>query len=155
MRFILTLILAVSLIGCGNKHTQAVSDDQIMAVYHKLIVANNLPELKEVIIESKDQTINASVQYADNTITLNQGMLDVIQNEDEMAMVIGHELAHRTMGHSADVYNAELKADKLGLEYAVKAGYDKCKAAQQLWHLEGGGDHPYPEVRYAATGCPK
>ncbi len=71
-------------------------------------------------------------------------MLNEIRTEDELAGVIGHELAHRTMGKQKG--NIEVKADTLGFEYIVKAGYDKCKAAQFLLSADETG-------RFAATGC--
>ncbi len=151
MKFIYVLIAAIALSGCGH----VLSDDVIMSTYEKIITANKLPELKSVIIERKDENISASIQYADNTVTLSQGMIEETKNADELAFVIGHELAHRTMGKQTDTYAAELRADKLGMEYAVKAGYNKCAAAQIIWSFEGGVTHPEDDVRYAATGCPK
>lgn len=52
-----------------------------------------------------DDTVNA---YADgNKIYITQGMMDFASNDDELALVIGHELAHNAMRHiSAKRLNA-------------------------------------------------
>lgn len=81
---------------------------------------------------------NAINAYADGrNITLTSGMMDFVESESELALIIGHELAHNTMGHvrkSVTNYIVTLggtrftrpfesEADYVGLYYMVRAGY--------------------------------
>lgn len=76
--------------------------------------------------------------YADGrNITVTSGMMDFTATDDELAMIIGHELAHNSMGHIRKIIsnrilsgNAtrftrpfESEADYVGLYYQVRAGY--------------------------------
>lgn len=76
--------------------------------------------------------------YADGrNITVTSGMINFTANDDELAMIIGHELAHNSMGHIRKIIgnrilsgNAtrftrpfESEADYVGLYYQVRAGY--------------------------------
>lgn len=81
---------------------------------------------------------NAINAYADGrNITLTSGMMDFVESENELALIIGHELGHNTMGHirkSVTNYIVSLggtrytrpfesEADYVGLYYMVRAGY--------------------------------
>lgn len=76
--------------------------------------------------------------YADGrNITITSGMMNFAQSDSELALIIGHELAHNTMGHirksvgnfilsfGATRYTRpfESEADYVGLYYLVRAGY--------------------------------
>ncbi len=76
--------------------------------------------------------------YADGrNITVTSGMMNFAANDDELAMIVGHELAHNSMGHIRKILgnrilsgNAtrftrgfESEADYVGLYYQVRAGY--------------------------------
>jgi len=84
---------------------------------------------------SQSSVVNA---YANGKrITFTSGMVNFAESDDELAMIIGHELAHNTMGHIrksitnlvlsglATRYTRpfESEADYVGLYYMVRAGY--------------------------------
>ena len=108
-----------------------------------------------VLVESA--LVNA---FADGTkIIVTTGMLDFCANETELALVIGHEIAHNALGHADDVrlrrvldalyaaqtgYRAQLEAtatqftfskdfetsaDYVGLYIAARAGHDIRRVA--------------------------
>ncbi len=115
---------------------------------------------------------NNNVVNAYNTgtaIVIYQGIIDACQNDDQLALVIGHEIAHTTLMHftlpyGVDVNNTsimEAQADKMGAFYVLKAGWDVCKA-RQYWNNQIsvygdyiGGDHPNYAYRYQQldVGC--
>lgn len=91
-------------------------------------------------------------------IVVNKGLLDEIRSDDELAVIIGHEMGHITANHvfEASTYmmgakvsgnksiksqgfrdsftvGQETEADKIGILYAALAGYDPL-AASQLWN---------------------
>lgn len=71
-------------------------------------------------------------------ITVTTGMLDFTESDDELALILGHELAHNTMGHIRKVIGNfilsgfatrytrpfELESDYVGLYYMVRAGFN-------------------------------
>ncbi len=84
---------------------------------------------------SSSAAINA---YADGrNITVTAAMIDFTQSDDELALVVGHELGHNTMGHIRKIIGNyivsfggtrytrpfESEADYVGLYYLVRAGY--------------------------------
>lgn len=138
--------------------------DRIQAMYNKLWAQTGLiTEYVPLTIDPSD-TINA---YATTTgITLYQGMIDMAENDDQIALVLGHEIAHviskdtTTTEEGDNVYHrsllisvAEARADKLGAVYVMKAGYDVCEA-RELWSkfAKTGdylfSDHPGYAYRY-------
>lgn len=93
---------------------------------------------------SMGSTINA---YANGrTITMTSGMMNFTQSDDELALIVAHELAHNTMGHIRKIVGNmivsgfatrytrpfESEADYVGLYYLVRAGYNP-EGTEDLW----------------------
>ncbi|MFZ5789966.1 MAG: M48 family metalloprotease [Pseudomonadota bacterium] len=92
-----------------------------------------------------DQDVNAATDG--ETIAINQGMLRFVHNDDELALVVAHELAHDAMGHiDAQKQNAAvagaggLMLDILAAMVGVNTGGAFMKAAadagQQAFSVE-------------------
>lgn len=60
------------------------------------------------------------------------GMLRFLPDDDDLAVVVGHELAHLVLGHTRTLEQYEADADYLGLYFAARAGFDVSKAPD-LW----------------------
>ena len=72
--------------------------------------------------------------------------MDFVQSDDELALIIGHELAHNTMGHIRKVLSNyiisfggtrytrpfESESDYVGLYYLVRAGYSP-EGVESFW----------------------
>lgn len=93
---------------------------------------------------SQSTAINA---YADGrNITVTTGMMEFTQSDAELALIVGHELGHNTMGHVPKAilnyilsfggtrYTRpfESEADYVGLYYLVRAGYSP-KGVEDFW----------------------
>jgi Zn-dependent protease with chaperone function len=81
-------------------------------------------------------------------VVMTTSMLDFLQSDDELAVVLGHELAHGILLHppmrtedgllasvgigAATLWNREAEADRLGLRLMAAAGYD-LTAAIPFW----------------------
>ncbi|WP_066480531.1 MULTISPECIES: M48 family metalloprotease [unclassified Sphingomonas] len=103
------------------------------------------------------------------TISVSTGLLDRVANDDELAFLIGHELAHIMLGHrerfararvdkglfagfgrnGAILRAAEADADRLGIVLSARAGYDVFapaafwrRAGRAAAPLIGDGTHP-------------
>lgn len=93
---------------------------------------------------AQTSTINA---YADGkNITMTAGMMNFVKNDDELALIIGHELGHNTMGHIRKIISNiiltagatrytrpfETESDYVGLYYMVRAGYSP-EGVEDFW----------------------
>jgi len=93
------------------------------------------------------------------TITVTTAMMDFVQTDEELALVIGHELAHNTMKHVRKaIWNTvisgfatrttrpfESEADYVGLYYMARAGYN-LDGVEDFWRRLGV-KHPKSIVR--------
>jgi beta-barrel assembly-enhancing protease len=89
------------------------------------------------------------------------GMLDFVRDDDELAAVLAHELAHNILRHQANhtpSKQAEYEADRLSVSLVAAGGYD-IEAIVPFWArfekrtnagLFADGTHPSPKKRLAA-----
>lgn len=142
--------------------SQDAWDEHYKKMYSKLVAqtGQSQDKLPFYIVESNE--INA---YTDGKkVVIFRGMLEFCKNDSEVAMILGHELAHKMLKHTEygeftvdaeELTVAEANADKMGAVYMMKSGYDICKG-RELWkrleHNEGNyqnGDHPNYAYRYS------
>jgi len=93
------------------------------------------------------------------SITVTTAMMEFAKTDEELALIIGHELAHNTMGHVPKaIWNTvisgfatrttrpfESEADYVGLYYMARAGYD-LTGVEDFWRRLGV-KHPKSIVR--------
>ena len=133
--------------------------DRIERVARRLLEAVPRPPRVQFLLAAGEPAVNAGATFGQVIVT--SGMMDFLRTDDELAMILGHELAHITKGHVAQgaASNAllnigsnlagvffpgaglvtgvvgqlflnhfnqsqELEADRVGLQYAIDAGYD-------------------------------
>lgn len=119
----------------------------------------SVPACKYPVVLVQSNLVNA---FADGTkIVITTGMLDFTTNDAELAVVIGHEIAHNALGHADDIrlrtildalftthsresaqltaptafsYSKEFEseADYVGVYIASRAGYDLSRM-EQFW----------------------
>lgn len=108
-------------------------------------------------------TINA---FAGNHgIYFTYGMMLAAKNDDEIAMLMAHEMAHELLGHVSHPYLpesalAEAQADQLGAFLMMRSGYDICKG-RMFWvrmrDMSGDdivGSHPNASTRIYQLNMP-
>lgn len=135
-----------------------------------LLIWSNLAKVTDVTDRVPPIMMWANIQslMTVNAFTTGQGIyvtyvLDNVLNDDEKALVIGHEIAHGILHHTdssfqlfVDSYSNEneLMADNLGATWAHKAGYDVCKGREvfkKFYDWSGNslnGSHPPNLMRY-------
>jgi len=171
---ILVIVFVVAYLGTVftyeyyNTPKHKYSKEDVKKIYDKLLAQTGQTQDGAVLVLEENPTINA---YTDGTkVVIYRGMLDYVQNDDELALVLAHEIAHDMLKHvaypefSVDQLTtsvAEANADKMGALYMLKAGYSVCNG-RELWHrfekTEGnyqGFDHPTYGYRYNElnVGC--
>lgn len=89
--------------------------------------------------------------YTDTySVHVTTGMLNFVEDREELAHVLGHEIAHYTYGDPrTDIQSPffELRADKQGYKWCKQAGYKNCTKFMRHIQLEDGdggedGIHP-------------
>jgi len=106
----------------------------VRSVFHRLELVCGTTSMEPLVILNDDSIINA---WTDGTnITITTGLLKYIKNNDELAMVLGHEMGHVLNGdvnRSANAMDArylEANADKMGAFIMMRAGFDECRGKE-------------------------
>lgn len=120
-------------------------------IYQKILKANNMSGPQINFEYNSD--VNAHAGWGG--IYINTGMLADVHNDSEMALVIGHELAHYKLHHMRSTPMNEYAADQQGAYYMSKAGYNICTGAKLIkrFHAPDSATHPASDKRVHALGC--
>lgn len=167
-------------VSASNSRLRDLIDDETVTLnIQRGETALSMPITPDTVCRSRLRLqTSASINAVANgrSITVTTGMMEFAQSDDELAMIIGHELAHNTMGHIRKVIGNfilsgfstrytrpfESEADYVGLYYMVRAGYNPNEV-ESLWRRLADVDprsvnraktHPtFPDryVRIAAT----
>lgn len=126
------------------------------------------------VVFSNAPMVNAATDG--RSVTVMRGLVNFLARDDELALVVGHELGHnvlghfqrgRALGHQAGPFSAgaqasmrqfEREADHIGLYFVALAGYDmetaiqssRKMAAQAPMGDRGSATHPSQAERYTA-----
>ena len=97
---------------------------------------NKIDKRASIYVASKSIAQASSNSYYKDII-IYAGMLNLIDNDDELAFILGHEMAHsheayggfvKLMAMNLNSKNYEYKSDLKAIDYMVKAGYDPISA---------------------------
>lgn len=126
-------------------HKLGLRDEKVYTVGSKILNANKIN--KRVVFNVNGfNSINASASYQYKTVSVNKGLLNYIDNDDELAAVLSHEIAHNMdqyggfgkviiMAFNSKSY--EHKADLKGVDYMVNAGYNPVAMITVLNKISG------------------
>ncbi len=144
--------------GKLNEQVDAAAYAKLKAMTARILAASHFkdeaPQWKVVLLPDED--FNAFVNGG-TYVMVNKGLLTSVQNDDEIAAVIGHEIGHVAANHvgrqqgykmasllfdrgqgggsalgESYTLAQEQQADQIGILYAALAGYDPM-AASRLW----------------------
>ena len=110
--------------------------EHVSQVGFKLLNDNRID--KRITFTLNDsKVVNASSSIFDRSVTINKGLYSLLDDEDMLAAVLGHEISHSIDGYNgilrgyfSFVTNIccpkkyEYKADKRAVDFVVKAGYN-------------------------------
>ncbi len=115
---------------------KGITEEKVIKVAQKILLDNKIPRRVPVFVDSK-KYVQASSNPYDKIVTIHEGMFFYIDNDDELAFVLSHEIAHsveayggmiKYMAMNSNSKKYEQKADLNGIDYMVKAGYDPIAA---------------------------
>lgn len=107
-------------------------EKKIIDIGQKILYANKIDKRVPFVV-SRTKVINATSASWDKTVTIYLGLMRYMENDDEMAGVIAHEIVHsldsyggpmKWMAMSFNSSQYELKADTMAVDMMVKAGYN-------------------------------
>lgn len=110
---------------------------KIMSVGTHIINANRLDKHIPIELERTPNVINAYSYHMRKTVVISSGILPYMDNDDELAYILGHEMAHSLDAYGgffkwaamrANTREYEYKADLIGIDLMVKAGYNPIAA---------------------------
>lgn len=80
-------------------------EKKVLTVGQRLLQANGIPDKILFLVDHEDiRNASASRFIGPNTIRVYKDMLDVIDNDDELAAVLAHEIAHITKRHTGKIH---------------------------------------------------
>ena len=115
---------------------KGIDEQKVILVGQKIMLDNKIANRVPIWVDNK-KTINAYSRTYDKIVIIHEGMFFYIDNDDELAYVLSHEIAHsveayggmmKYMAVNANSKKYEQKADLNGIDYMVKAGYDPIAA---------------------------
>lgn len=152
MKKLITLLLALMIsIGAASAEIYVFEDSvtmtnfwekngketkKVLLVAQKIMSSNKLNKRVPVILD-KSTVPNAMTNGMDRRIIVYKGLLPLIDNDDELAFILAHEMAHDMdfyggfLNYTAMTFNSkkyEVKADTKAVDYMVNAGYDPISA---------------------------
>jgi predicted Zn-dependent protease len=164
---ILTTILTLAMLAMSADKGQ---DLRLKGIGHRLAEANSAycPKREPIAGASTEQPpVCASTFWVDrrakkdagadgDQVRVTSGLIDFLTEDDELAAVIAHELAHNQLGHPAQldglkkgraklVRETEIEADRLAVWLLANAGYDP-QAAIRMWTRLGKRQSKTPRL---------
>ena len=88
-------------LASGKVSRNAAANARVRSVAERLVRAAGLSDRPWQYVVFEDATANAFV-LPGGQIGVNTGLLAVVDNDDQLAAVIGHEIAHMTLNHAAE-----------------------------------------------------
>ncbi len=119
--FFLVLIVVALWLGVLNTPYAAVSKDRAVAMFKKLSPPG-------ITLSFKNSAVVQAESYGRH-VTIYNGMLNFVDNESQLALVIGHELGHIANGDGqtgTPTFDMEYAADLYGFKLAGARGYNAC-----------------------------
>lgn len=115
--------------------TNGIYEQKVLEVGNKILNTNKINNRIGFVVARNIKVVNAYASYLDKSVTISTGILPYCDNDDELAAVIAHEIAHcldyyeggiprwlGAMRFNSKAY--ETKADLVGIDLMTKAGYN-------------------------------
>lgn len=108
------------------------AQEKVTSVAQNIMIRNHFTKRTPVFVTS-NKSPNAVTNKFSRSIEVYSGLLACIDNDDELAFILGHEMAHAMVSYSGPLSLItttvnpkpyETQADLKSIDYMVKAGYD-------------------------------
>jgi len=152
-----------------NEELDAEGYKRLLKIFERVHSVSHMKDENWKLLLIPKDSFNAFVNGG-TYVVVHKGLLDKIENDDEIAAILGHELSHvaanhlyemqshltiatlkgsksasRDTFHSAFTHKNEEEADEVGILYAALAGYDPY-ASSRLWKRMRDNEGDYSRV---------
>lgn len=116
---------------------KGIDEEKVLDVGHKILISNKISKRVPILVVNNNKIVNANSSPYDKFVNVYSGMFLYLDNDDELAFILSHEIAHSVEAYggmmkyiamNANSKKYEQKADLNGIDYMVKAGYDPIAA---------------------------
>lgn len=125
-------------LASGKVSRNTAANARVRTIGERLVQAAGLSDRPWQYVVFEDPSANAFV-LPGGQIGVNTGLFSVVQNDDQLAAVLGHEIAHMTLNHAAERYSQQT-ATQIGLGIAQSAlGGGSTATGQRIASFGGLG----------------
>jgi hypothetical protein len=112
---------------------KGIDQEKVIKTGQKILVDNKINKRVPIFVYSKKNYVQATSNTYDKSVEVYTELFGYIDNDDELAFILAHEIAHSVEAYggitkyiamNANAKKYEQKADLNGIDYMVKAGYD-------------------------------
>ncbi len=140
------------------------NEQKITEIGTKILYTNKIDKRVAFQSNRNRKIINATTSLTNKTVTVYYGLLPYIDNDDELAYIMSHEIAHALDAYGGilkwtnmtlNSKSYETKADLIGIDLMVKAGYNPIAAItcankwmpESYWDTSIFTSHPKTSTR--------
>ena len=140
-KFLILLIIMLSFAHAFGLEISLMHEGKeqkhIDEIAFRILNANKIEKRMNFFYQGERKIANSWTSISDRQITITRGILAYIDNDDEMAALLSHEIAHAVESYNG-IFRGyfhflkslfipkrfEINADKKAVDYMVKAGYN-------------------------------
>lgn len=129
----------VNMVNFWDKNGKSVQ--KVTEVGAKIINGNKLDKRIPFMVKNSSSYVNAFAMLNPKLVVVSTGILPYIDNDDELAFIMSHEIAHSLDAYEgclnliSSKFNSksyEYKADLIGVDLMVNAGYNPIAAITEM-----------------------
>lgn len=149
IRYVFVLWLVILFYALCQVDYQLLADranfENAARIYARIVAANDIVDAPQ-FHQYDVGMINAMTdEQQDGAIFITTGMLRFAHNDDEIALILGHELGHWVHRGREVPYYMEYESDAFGAKAMSRAGYDACKGAMVMWRFDSPDSSTHPD----------
>ncbi len=158
------ILLALALLFCTlptlafevEYYKSGKLEKHVPEIGFRLLNSNQIPYRMIFTVLDNNKTVNAWTSYSSREIKVTKALLTYMQNDDELAAILAHEISHGvdsnkgifrgTFSYLSNKFNSkkyEYKADKRSIDYLVKAGYNPLGFIVAMNKIGGQGRYDW------------
>ncbi len=134
--------------------------DKCNTILKRMSFANSTFKFDTIKLYINRSIVANAACYGEGTIMINLGLFLWVDNDDELALVLGHEIAHQLLNHSdsrmqktiATLTSDEFKEELKDIKKADYGRYDRFKNLMKGITIESGKHSRYKESEADSLG---
>lgn len=130
------------------------------SILERIAAANKAYSFDSIRLYINRSTVANAACYGEGTVMVNLGLFLWVDNDDELALVIGHELAHQLLKHSesrmeksiAMLTSEDFKAELKNIKRTDYGKFDRFRKLMKGLNIESGKHSTYKESEADSLG---